>query len=166
MKATPAERSVWAHMLTPRGWVLGALRVPGRLPLLRYLNGAGRLVHLAEVASGWWRPGAAPLSLRKDHLLVLVPQSEERVAPSPARGRGAPHQTTLLLAQGQLTGLFDVGQGKSPATFLERAPRYVVLERCRLRFPSSQLSRSGTVRSAIVNVVGVVGVSSHRVTEA
>jgi len=161
VKTLAGERLVWAHLLTPRGWILGALRLPGRQTLLRYLNGSGRQVHLAEIASGWWRPGAAPLSIAKQHLHLLVPQAEERVAPSPARGRGVQHQATILLAQGRLTGLFDVRRGTSPARFLEQAPRFVVLERCRLRFPASQLSRPGTVRSAIVNVGAIVAVSSR-----
>jgi hypothetical protein len=161
MKTLAGERLVWGHLLTTRGWILGAIRLPGRQTLLRYLNGSGRLVHLAEVASGWWRPGAAPLSIAKAHLHLIVPQAEERVAPSPARGRGVQHLATILLAQGQLTGIFDVRRGTSPARFLEQAPRFVVVERSRLRFPSSQLSRGGMVRSAVVNVGAIVAVSSR-----
>lgn len=161
MKIIAGERLVWSHLLTPRGWILGAIRLPGQLTLLRHLNGSGRQVHLAEVASGWWRPGAAPLSIAKQHVHLIVPQAEERVAPSPARGRGMRHQATILLAQGQLTGIFEVRRGSSPARFLEQAPHFVVVEQSRLRFPASQLSRGGTVRSAIINRGAIVAVSSR-----
>jgi hypothetical protein len=157
------QRSVWAHILTTRGWILGAVRTPARRSALRHLNGPGRFLHLTEAATGWWRPGAGPISIHKNHVLVFVPQAEERVAPSPARGRGVVHELTMLLAEGQLTGQFEVGRGVSPVVFLERSDRFVVLERCRLALPRNRLLRSGTVRFAIVNAQRVVGVHSRPV---
>ena len=162
MKVSPGERVAWARVLTPRGWLVASLRVPGRQPLLRFLNGPQRYLHLAEVASGWRRPGSAPLSLRKDQILAVVPDVDERVAPVPERGRGVRFLTTLLLARGDVTGRFDLGRGRTPESFLERAQRFVVLERCRVRVPGANLSRSGTVRVAIVNTGAIVGVSSRK----
>ena len=107
MEATAPERTVSAHLLTGLGWILAAVRSPGRLTLARHLDGVSTLRHLAEVVSGWWRPGAAPLSIAKAHTLLVVPQVDERVAPSPSRGRGVVWNTTLLLARGQVTGRFD-----------------------------------------------------------
>lgn len=161
-----AERAVWAHVLTPRGWILGSVRLPGRLTLLRHLNGAGRLLHLAEIASGWWRPGAAPLSIAKAHALLIVPQADERVAPSPARGRGVTWNTTFLLSRGQVTGRFDARRGISPAGYLERAPSFVVLEGARLRFPASPTFGPGKLRSVLVNAGAVVAVAARRLVKA
>jgi hypothetical protein len=164
--ATAGERQVWAHMLTSLGWMLGALRVPVRSTLLRQLNGAGRFVPLAEVASTWRTPGSAAPSIQKRHLLAVVPQVEERVAPSPARGRGAVHDVTLLLPGGQISGRFEVARGVTPAGYLERAGRFVVLEQARLRFASSRLPVAARVRLVLVNVAQVVGLRSRGPREA
>jgi len=166
MAAGMAERKVWAHLLTARGWILAAVRLPERLTLPRHLNGAGRMLHLAEVASGWWRPGAAPPSIAKAHVLLIVPQVDERVAPSPARGRGVVWNTTFLLAKGQVTGRFDARRGLSPAGYLERVPCFVVLEGARLRLPSSPTFGPGTLRSALVNTAAVVAVAARREARA
>lgn len=161
MEATVAERKVWAHLLTARGWILAAVRLPGRLTLVRHLNGAGRLLHLAEVASGWWRPGAAPLSIAKAHTLLVVPQADERVAPSPSRGRGVVWNATFLLAKGQVTGRFDARRGLTPAGYLERAPRFVVLEGARLRLQARPTFGAGTLRSVIVNAGAMVAAAAR-----
>jgi hypothetical protein len=159
--ATTDERVVWAQMLTPLGWILGAIALPARRPLLRELGGPGRFLHLAEVAAAWRVPGTAAPSIRKDHLIVLVPQAEEPVAPSPARGRGAVHDLTLMLPGGQVTGRFEVGRGISPVGFLERAGRFVVVEQARLRFPGDRLPVPAKVRVAIVNVEQTIAVQSR-----
>jgi len=162
MKGFTGGRPVWASMLTSRGWLVAAVHIPGTQPLLRFLNGSQRFIRLSEVASGWRRPGSAPLSIRKDQILVVVPDVDERVAPVPERGRGVQFLTTLLLARGHVTGRFDIGKGRSPESFLERAQQFVVLERCRVRVPGTNLSRAGTVRVAIVNTGAVVGISSRK----
>lgn len=164
--ATAAERLVWVQMLTTLGWMLAAVRVPARSTLLRLLCGPARFLPLGEVATPWRAPGAAPLSVHKEHVLAVVPQAEERVAPSPVRGRGAVHQVTLLLRGGQVSGEFEMARGAAPAAFLQRAPRFVVVEKARLRFASSPRPASNRVGLVIVNVDHVAGLRSRAPREA
>jgi hypothetical protein len=159
--ATANERAVWAQMLTPLGWVLGAIALQARRTLLRELNGPERFLRLTEVASAWRMPGAAAPSIRKKHLLVLIPQAEEPVAPSPSRGRGAVHELTLMLPGGQITGRFQVGRGISPVGFLDRAGDFVVVEQARLRFPAGRLPVPVRAGVAIVNVEQVIAARSR-----
>lgn len=156
---TTGDRLVWAHLLTSRGWILGAVRVPRALPLLKHLNAPGNFLQLAQVASGWWRPGKIALWLRKSAVWLVVPGSEERVAPRASRGRGSPHQVTVMLPAGGVSGILDLAPRSRPLAFVERAEPFVVLERCRLRFASTRLPRLGVVRAAIVNARAAVGLS-------
>jgi hypothetical protein len=153
-------------MLTPLGWVLGAIALPARRTLLRELNGPERFLRLAEVASAWRMPGAAAPSIRKKHLIVLIPQAEEPAAPSPSRGRGAEHGLTLMLPGGQITGRFQVGRGISPVGFLDRAGDFVVLEMARLRFPAGRMPLPAKVGVAIVNVEQVIAARPRGPREA
>lgn len=163
-KPTIVERQVWAHLLTPRGWVFGAVRVPGSRPLLRHLNGPGSFLHLAQVAPGWWRPGNVARSLRKSAVWLVVPGSDERVAPRPSRGRGRAYSVTLLLQSGGISGVMDLSPKTTPQAFLERADAFFVLERCRLGFPSSRLPRPGMVRAAIVNARATIALAVRQRT--
>lgn len=158
-KTTAVDRKVWVHLLTSRGWVVGALRVPGPLPLVRYLNGPARFVQVDEVAGGWRGPRGAALAISKRSLLLVVPSADERVAPSPVRGRGVTWRTTLMLPAGEVQGTFDLREGITPARYLERATGFVVVEDAKLRLgsPPSTLS-SSQVRVAIVGSSGLVAV--------
>jgi hypothetical protein len=145
------QRTVRSRVLTPAGWVRGALRLQESHRILDHLNTTEPFFRMTDVQLPL-RQGAHPFfAVGRGSMMAVVPEEETDAQELLGRGGRVVHSTSWLLPGGIiLDGLMDLDEGERVSDHLVHKPGFVVLRECSVVFPHGGIFLPGEFSYPVV----------------